>query len=77
MFRNTDDVEDRCCFGEDGVHLFEGAVGGFGVEEVDYGDYEGIDYGEDYVGFVADCCEGDRGYLLGWGLAWRVLGRWW
>ena len=29
-------------FAEDAVHFFEGAVGGFGVEEVGYGDYEGV-----------------------------------
>lgn len=34
--------EVGAAFAEDGVHLFEGAVGGFGVEEVDDGEYEGI-----------------------------------
>ena len=40
-------------FAEDGVHFFEGAVGGFGVEEVDDGEDEGVDYGEDDVGFIS------------------------
>lgn len=30
---------------EDGVHFFQGAVCGFGVEEVDDGDYEGVAVG--------------------------------
>lgn len=37
---DLDDREDGGAFAEDGVHLFEGAVGRFGVEEPDYGEYE-------------------------------------
>lgn len=59
---DLDDVEDACCFVEDFVHFFEGAVGGFWVEEVDAGDDEGVDYSEDDVGLVADCVEGDGCY---------------
>ena len=34
--------EIGAAFAEDGVHLFEGAVGGFGVEEVDDWDYKSV-----------------------------------
>lgn len=33
-----DDVEDTSRLVEDGVHFFEGSVGGFGIEEVDDGE---------------------------------------
>ncbi len=56
-----DNVEDGGCFAEDDVHFFEGAVGGFGVEEVDAGEYEGV-----AVGLVMGVSEG----------CWRLLGRW-
>ena len=39
---NSDDIEDGCGLAEDGVHLLQGAVGGFGVEEVDDGEHEGV-----------------------------------
>ena len=39
---DLDDCEDGIAFGEDGVHLFEGAVGGFRVEEVDDWEDEGV-----------------------------------
>jgi hypothetical protein len=42
LFRGLDDGEDVAGLLEDGVHFLEGAVGGFGVEEVDHGDYEGV-----------------------------------
>lgn len=35
---DTDHREDRVRLGEDGVHFLEGAVGCFGVEEVDDGE---------------------------------------
>jgi hypothetical protein len=47
-------------FDEDHVHFFEGAVGCFWVEEVDYGEDEGIDCCEDY-------CRGLVGESWGWG----------
>lgn len=34
--------EDAGGFAEDAVHFFEGAAGGFGVEEEDYGEDEGV-----------------------------------
>lgn len=34
--------EDGMRLVEDRVHFFEGSVGGFGVEEVDHGDDEGV-----------------------------------
>jgi hypothetical protein len=46
---DVDDVQDTARFVEDFVHFFEAAVGGFGVEEVDDGDYEGVYDGEDDV----------------------------
>jgi hypothetical protein len=46
---------------EDVVDFLEGTVGGFWVEEVDDREDEGVDYGENYVGFVADGAESDRG----------------
>lgn len=46
-------------FGKDGVHLFEGAVGGLGEEEVGDGDNDSVDDGEDGVGVVLDGVEGD------------------
>lgn len=45
IVRDLHDREPACCafgFAEDAVHFFEGAVGGFRVEEVGYGDYEGV-----------------------------------
>lgn len=59
VVRNADDVEDIRRLVEDLVHLLERAVRGLGVEEVDAGDDEGVDDGEDDVGLVADCVEGD------------------
>ena len=38
---------------EEDVYFFEGAVGCFGVEEVDCGDDDEVCAGEDYVGPVA------------------------
>ena len=52
VVRDLDDGEPArgtVCFAEDGVHFFEGAVGGFGVEEVGYGNDEGITTGRDFV----------------------------
>lgn len=46
---------------EDDVHLLEGSEGGFGVEEVDGGDHDGVDDGEDEVGLPLDVVEADRG----------------
>jgi len=46
---------------EDVVDFLEGTVGGFWVEEVDDREDECVDYGEDYVSFVADGAESDRG----------------
>ena len=34
--------EDAGGFAEDAVHFFKGAAGGFGVEEEDYGEDEGV-----------------------------------
>jgi hypothetical protein len=52
------------CFDEDAVHFFEGAVGCFGVEEVDYGEDEGVYCCEDYcrvlVGFWGSSGESVR-----------------
>ena len=56
---DPDGVEDGTALPEDDVHLLEAAVGGFGVEEVDGGEDEGVDDGEDDVGPVADAREGD------------------
>jgi len=42
------------CFAEYDVDFFEGAVSGFGVEEVNDWEDKCIDYGEDNVGFVSD-----------------------
>jgi hypothetical protein len=39
---SLDDGEDRVGLAENGVHLLQGAVGGFGVEEVDDGDDESV-----------------------------------
>lgn len=44
-------------FAEDAVHFLEGAVGGFGVEEVDAGDHEGVAVG---VGLIL-VLDGDGG----------------
>lgn len=43
-FRSSDahNREARVAFAEDGVHLLEAAAGGFGIEEVDDGDDEGV-----------------------------------
>ena len=42
FLRNLDNREDGVAFGENGIHLFEGAIRGFRVEEVDGWDDEGI-----------------------------------
>lgn len=46
---------------EDDVHFLEGSEGGLGVEEVDSGDHDGVDDGEDEVGLPLDVVEADRG----------------
>lgn len=38
----ADEIEDAGGFAEDAVHFFEGAAGGFGVEEVGDGEDEGV-----------------------------------
>jgi hypothetical protein len=45
---NGDNVENAGSLVEDGVHLFEGAVGGLWVEEVDDGEDKGVavEYGQ-------------------------------
>ena len=43
--RDFDKGEVGAAFAEDGVHFFQGAVGGFGVEEVDDGEDEGVAVG--------------------------------
>ena len=52
--------EDAGGFAEDAVHFFEGAAGGFGVEEEDYGEDEGV-----AISLVSKdsviCAEGRRG----------------
>lgn len=35
-------AEVGAAFAEDAVHFFQGAVGGFGIEDVDDGEYEGV-----------------------------------
>ncbi len=55
--RDLDDREVGVAFAEDAVHFLEGAVGGFGVEEVDAGDHEGVAVG---VGLIL-VLDGDGG----------------
>ena len=43
----------RSSLPEDSIHLFKGAVCGFRVEEVDRGDDEGVDDGEDHICLVS------------------------
>lgn len=40
--RDSHEGEVGAAFAEDGVHLFEGAVGGLRVEEIDDGEDEGV-----------------------------------
>ncbi len=42
---DCDDGEVGVAFAEDAVHFFQGAVGGFGVEDVDDGEDEGVAVG--------------------------------
>lgn len=42
LLRDPHDRKDAVAFPEDGIHFFQGAVGGFGVEEPDAGDDEGV-----------------------------------
>ena len=51
--RDFYDGEIAVAFAEDGVHFFQGAVGGFGVEEVYDWDHEGVavEWSADLVAF--------------------------
>ncbi len=42
LSRDLDGREVGVAFAEDAVHFFERTIGGFGVEEVDAGDHEGV-----------------------------------
>ena len=48
-------------FAEEAIDVFEGAVGGFGVEEVDGGDEGGVEDDPDDVEAPAEGLDADRG----------------
>ena len=51
------DCKDRVALLEYDVHLLQRAVGGFRVEEIDHGDNEGVDDGEDDICLISNGTE--------------------